>query len=164
MDFLNQEQLDELAESHEEQYLIFTLCSDYYALEIASITEIVGMQKTTPVPELPEHMKGIMNLRGKIIPVMDVRALFHREAAVYDDRTCIIIVSMNDMLIGLIVDRVTDVVSMRKDEVVPPPQCGNLEYRFIKGIGKSGKDVRLILDCEKLLNSEEKAEMLEIIK
>lgn len=163
MDFLNQEQNGN-EDASEEQYLIFTLCSDCYALEIASITEIVGIQKITSVPELPAHIKGIMNLRGKIIPVMDVRALFHREEAVYDERTCIIIVSMDDMLIGLIVDRVTDVVSMKKEDIVPPPKCGNTENRFIKGIGKAGKDVRLILDCGKLLDSEEKEDVLELIK
>lgn len=88
------------------RYLIFTLDKETYGVEIKYVTEIIGIQTITEIPELPEYVKGIINLRGKIIPVMDVRLRFKKEPKEYNDRTCIIVLDIRDLTIGLIVDRV----------------------------------------------------------
>jgi purine-binding chemotaxis protein CheW len=117
--------------------------------------EIIGIQPITEVPELPHYIKGIINLRGKIIPVMDVRLRFKKEANEYNDRTCIIVIDVKDIFIGLIVDAVSDVLDISSQDIVPPPEVNaNSHSKYIKGIGKVGSDVKLLLDCEKLINDD----------
>ncbi len=114
------------------------------------------MQPITEVPELPEYIRGIINLRGKIIPVMDVRLRFKKQLREYNDRTCIIVIDIKDIAIGLIIDSVSEVMSIPEADIVAPPGANQgLTNRYIKGIGKVGNDVKLILDCDKLLNDEE---------
>ena len=120
------------------------------------MTEIIGIQEITEVPELPIYVKGIINLRGKIIPVMDVRLRFKKEQREYNDRTCIIVIDIRDISIGLIVDHVAEVVVIDPENIVPPPTIKTgFHNRYIKGIGKVGSEVKLLLDCNKLLNDEE---------
>jgi purine-binding chemotaxis protein CheW len=108
------------------------------------------------VPELPDYIRGIINLRGKIIPVMDVRLRFKKPLREYNDRTCIIVVDIRDISIGLIIDSVSEVLSIPEGDIVPPPEVNKgHNNRYIKGIGKVGGDVKIILDCDKLLNDEE---------
>mgnify|MGYP003596611465 CR=1 FL=1 len=117
---------------------------------------IIGIQQITDVPDLPEYIKGIINLRGKIIPVMDVRSRFKKEPREYDERTCIIVVDIGEISIGLIVDRVSEVLDIPEESVSPPPKVSkNAQNKYVKGIGKIGEDVKLILDCEKLLSEED---------
>ncbi|ADU75234.1 purine-binding chemotaxis protein CheW [Acetivibrio thermocellus AD2] len=138
-------------ETQRNKYLTFVVEKEYYGIEIRYVTEIIGIQSITEVPDLPEYIRGIINLRGKIIPVMDVRLRFGKKPREYDDRTCIIVIDINDMFVGLIVDSVCEVMSIPDGEIVVPPDFDQNENRFIKGIGKTGNEVRLILDCEKLL-------------
>ncbi len=120
------------------------------------VTEIIGIQSITEVPELPVYIKGIINLRGKIIPVMDVRLRFGKPEHEYDERTCVIVIDIKDVSIGLIVDRVSEVLNIAESEIVPPPQLDkDYRHKYIKGIGKVDKDVKLLLNCEKLLNDED---------
>lgn len=157
------EVLNELDEDTQKgRYLTFTLGQEFYGIEIKYVTEIIGLQPITKVPELPEYVKGIINLRGKIIPIMDVRLRFKKEAREYDDRTCIIVVDINELSIGLIVDRVSEVVSILDENISEPPHMGKSHHsRYIKSIGKFGDAVKLILDCEMLINNDEYEELKE---
>jgi purine-binding chemotaxis protein CheW len=137
------------------KYLTFSLEKEFYGIEIMYVTEIIGIQVITEVPELPDYIKGIINLRGKIIPVMDVRLRFKKSPRAYNDRTCIIVVEMQEISIGLIVDSVSEVLSIAEGDIVPPPELHKGNNRYIKGIGKVGNDVKLLLDCDKLLNEDE---------
>jgi purine-binding chemotaxis protein CheW len=137
------------------KYLTFSLGAEFYGLEIKFVTEIIGIQAITEVPELPTYIRGIINLRGKIIPVMDVRLRFNKEVKEYNDRTCIIVIDISDMCVGLIVDSVSEVLSIPEENIVIPPDVGRGTNGFIKGIGKVDSEVKLILDCHKLLNEED---------
>lgn len=155
---------DEEEDTQKDKYLTFTLGEDSFGLDILYVTEIVGLQKITPVPELPEYVKGIINLRGKIIPVMDVRIRFNKSAREYDERTCIIVIDIGNKSVGLIVDRVSEVIDIPEGNISPPPKVGkNNQNRYVKGIGKFGEDVKLILNCEKLLDGDEIDGIMESI-
>jgi purine-binding chemotaxis protein CheW len=164
MSELNQNQLEAEEDTQKGKFLTFALGSEVYGIEIKYVTEIIGMQTITEVPDLPEYVKGIINLRGKIIPVLDVRLRFKKTAREYNDRTCIIVVDIKEVAVGLIVDTVAEVLNIPEQDIVLPPQVSNHDYqRYISAIGKVGQDVKLILDCNKLLNDEE-AERLEIVR
>jgi len=138
------------------RFLTFAIGKEEYGIEIRHVTEIIGIQPISQVPELPGYLKGIINLRGKIIPVMDVRLRFKKEPMEYSDRTCIIVVDISNISVGLIVDKVAEVLAIPDENIVPPPELKTgFHNRYIKGIGKSGDEVKLLLDCEKLLNDEE---------
>lgn len=137
------------------KYLTFILDSESYGIGINNVTEIIGIQPITLVPELPNYIKGIINLRGKIIPVMDVRLRFNKNFREYNDRTCIVVVDINELSIGLIVDSVSEVVIIQDENIVPPPNLNKVSNKYISGIGKIDKEVKLILDCDKLINYED---------
>lgn len=160
--------LERITENEEDtqrdKYLIFSIGNEYYGIEIKYVIEIIGIEPITEVPELPDYIKGVINLRGKIIPVMDVRLKFKKEPKEYDDRTCIIVVDIENISIGLIIDRVLEVVNIDESSISPPPKTkinsnkdnGN---RYIKGIGRIQNEVRLLIDCHKLLEEEEIIEL-----
>ena len=137
------------------KYLTFSLGSEFYGIEIKHVTEIIGIQPVTEIPELPEHIKGIINLRSKIIPVMDVRLRFKKPPKEYNDRTCVIVIDIKGVFVGLIVDSVSEVLSIDGSEIVSPPEVKKGGNRYIKAIGKIGNEIKLILDCDKLLNDDE---------
>ena len=137
------------------KYLIFFLGKEFYGIEIRYITEIIGIQPITVVPDMPKYIKGVTNLRGKIIPVMDARLLFKKEEREYDDRTCIIVLDMNDISIGLIVDNVSEVITIADEDIAPPPDMNKGGLKYIKGIGKANGEVKLLLDCHKMLEDNE---------
>jgi len=144
-------------DTQKDKFLTFSLGTEVYGIEIKFVTEIIGMQFVTEIPDLPEYVKGIINLRGKIIPVIDVRLRFKKVYREYNDRTCIVVVDIKDVTVGLIVDAVDEVLIIGEQEIVLPPQFDNGSYHqhFIKGIGKVGKDVKLILDSDRLLSDNE---------
>lgn len=154
------EVLDNSAELEEDtqkdRYLTFLLGNECYGIEIRYVTEIIGLQAITEIPELPEYVKGIINLRGKIIPVIDVRVRFKKDSKDYNDRTCVIVVDIKDLSIGLIVDRVAEVLTIPEQDIVDPPQMNKeSSNRYINKIGKVGSDVKLLLDCDKLLTQSD---------
>ena len=153
--FENEEILAE--DTQKDKFLTFFLGDEVYGIEIRFVTEIIGMQSVTEIPDLPEYVKGIINLRGKIIPVIDVRLRFNKSPKPYNDRTCIVVVEVKDVVVGLIVDTVAEVLTIGDQDIVLPPQFnkGIHHQRFIKGIGKVGNHVKLILDCDRLLNDNE---------
>ena len=138
------------------KYLIFALGQELYGIEIRYVTEIIGIQPITEVPEMPEYVRGVTNLRGKIIPVMDARLRFKKAAREYDERTCIIVLDTNEVSIGLVVDSVSEVISIPDEEIAAPPEINRGGQRYIKGIGKAGGSVELLLDCQRLLTDEER--------
>lgn len=155
-DIMTQEMLDQEEDTQKGRFLTFSLGKENYGIEIRDVTEIIGIQDITEIPELPEYVKGIINLRGKIIPVMDVRLRFKKEPREYNNRTCVIVADIKDVSIGLIVDSVSEVLSIPEQDIVEPPQMNKgFSNRYIKRIGKVGNDVKLLLDCEKLLTEDE---------
>lgn len=155
------EELSEVKTSQEEdtqrgKYLTFQLGNEVFGIEIKFVTEIIGMQAITYVPEVPDYVKGIINLRGQIIPVIDMRIKFKKEPMEYNDRTCIIVINIADTSIGFIVDSVSEVMNISDDNIVPPPNYKTgFKNKYIKGIGKDGKDVKLLLDCQKIISEDE---------
>ncbi len=146
-----------------DKFLTFNIGKEIYGIEIEYVTEIIGLQTITEMPELPEYIMGIINLRGKIIPVMDVRIRFKKPFREYNDRTCVIVVDIKDLSIGLIVDSVSEVLSIPDENIVNPPEINKgIQNKYIKGIGNSDKEVKLLLDCHKLLNGDD-AQMLDTI-
>ena len=146
------------------RFLTFSLGNESYGIEIKYVTEIIGIQTITEIPELPEYVKGVINLRGKIIPVMDVRLRFKKEAREYNDRTCVIVIDINDISIGLIVDSVAEVLTIPQEDIVEPPKMNkSFGNRYIKNIGKVEDGVKLLLDCEKLLAEDELEDLSEAL-
>lgn len=134
------------------RYLTFSLGSEDFGIDIRYVTEIIGLQPITAIPELPNFVKGIINLRDKIISVIDMRLRFNMKPAEYNDRTCVIIVELHTVSIGLIVDNVSEVLMVSgKDLMSPPALNPKSENRFISGIAKIGLSVKLILDCETII-------------
>lgn len=145
-----------LEDTQKGKYLTFYIEEENYGIEISYVTEIIGIQEITQVPELPDFLKGIINLRGKIIPVMDVRLRFKKQPIEYDNRTCIIVIDIKGISIGLIVDAVSEVLAIEEGSIVPPPDVKTgFNNRYIKGIGKVEDEVKLLLDCQKILAEEE---------
>lgn len=157
---INQQTTQMMEETAEDtlrgKFLTFSIGKETYGIEISFVTEIIGMQPITEVPEVPNYVKGIINLRGKIIPVIDVRLKFRKEAIAYDDRTCIIVIALEDITVGLIVDNVAEVLTIGEECIVPPPDSRTgFQNRYIKGIGQIEDAVKLLLDCHLLLSEEE---------
>jgi purine-binding chemotaxis protein CheW len=152
-----QDNLEE-EDTMKDKYLTFLLDQDVYAVEIRYVIEIIGVQDITEVPELPEYIKGVINIRGKIVPVMDVRLRFNKPEKQYTDRTCTIVIQYEKISIGLIVDTVADVIIIGEENVIDTPSIGRtIDMRFVKKIGKVGDKVKLLLDCHNLLTEEEEA-------
>lgn len=152
--------VDDDDENYEEKYLSFRLADEEYGMNIKDIIEIIGLQKITPIPEVPIYIQGVINLRGKIIPIMDLRLRFGMESMEYHDRTSIIVVNVEDVLVGIVVDEVSEVVDITDSNIDPAPnltsKTGN---KFIQGIGKVGDSVKILLDPLKLLQKEELAQL-----
>ena len=162
MEDLLQEIVENEEDTQKDKYLIFSIGKQYYGIDIKYVIEIIGIEPITEVPELPNYIRGVINLRGKIIPVMDVRLKFKKEEKEYDDRTCIIVVEIAGICIGLIIDRVLEVASIDENNISPPPKTSSNKdnaNKYIKGIGKIQNEVRLLIDCHKLLEEEEIEEL-----
>jgi purine-binding chemotaxis protein CheW len=135
------------------------LGDEYYGIDISSVMEIIGMQKITRMPEQPDYVNGVINLRGRIIPTIDVRSRFGRERVEYDERTCIIVVDVQESMVGLIVDRVDEVTSVADDKIAEPPRL-NKDFKsgYVKGIAKLETKIIMLLESGLLLSSMELAE------
>jgi purine-binding chemotaxis protein CheW len=148
-------ELFELEDTLRGRFLTFVLGAEYYGIEIRYVTEIIGIQTITEVPELPDYMSGIINLRGRIIPVMDIRKRFKKEFVQYNDRTCIIVIDVDSYTIGLIIDSVSEVITIPDTEIVAPPHLNKDSNNYIYGVGKVGSDVKLLLDCRRLIDDND---------
>ncbi len=138
------------------KYLTFGLAEEEYGLEILKVREIMGMMDITAVPRTPEFVKGVINLRGKVIPVMDLRLKFGFEAAEQTKETCIIVVDVNGVEMGIVVDRVSEVLDIAAGNIEDTPSFGSdVRTDFILGMGKTEGRVTILLDISKVLSSEE---------
>ncbi|CUH95716.1 hypothetical protein P22_1794 [Propionispora sp. 2/2-37] len=157
------EEREAVEDTQKGKFLTFALGEEQYGIEIKFVIEIIGIQVITQVPELPPYVKGIINLRGRIIPVMDVRLRFKKEAREYTDRTCVIVIDIHDISIGLIVDTVLEVLDIPEESIVAPPGVHtSFHNKYIKGIGKVGNEVKLLLNCDRLISDEETAVLHEV--
>lgn len=157
-----EENMEQQEDTQYGKYLTFALGDEVYGIEIKHVTEIIGIQAITKVPEVPAYVKGIINLRGKIIPVIDMRLKFNKEQIPYDDRTCIVVIEIRQIPVGLIVDNVDEVLNISDENIAPPPdRKTSADNKYIQGIGKIGDQVQLLLDCEELLLAEEIYEKIE---
>lgn len=144
--------------SQENKYVTFKSGNEYFGLRIQCVNEIIVYQEITQVPESEDYIKGLINLRGKIIPVIDVRVRFKQEPMPYTDRTCIIVISVKDIVVGLIVEKIAEVVEITEDNIIDSPTLGNedkSQNRYVYGIGKVGDNVKLLLDPEKLIKDDD---------
>lgn len=142
------------------KYLTFSLKEEEYGIGILKVKEIIGMMPITSVPRTPEFVKGVVNLRGKVIPVMDLRLKFSMESIEYTDRTCIIVVEIDSnektVLIGIVVDAVSEVLNIKENEIEETPQFGiSLNTEYILGMAKMEGGVKILLEIDKVLSTEE---------
>jgi purine-binding chemotaxis protein CheW len=144
----------------EGKYLTFTLAGEEYGIGILKIKEIIGMMPITSVPRSPKFVKGVINLRGKVIPVMDLRLRFAMDAIDYNDRTCIIVVEIGgrdtDIVIGIVVDSVSEVLNIKNEDIEDTPTFGTtLNTSFILGMAKMEGKVKILLDIDAVLSAED---------
>lgn len=138
------------------QYLTFTLGDEEYGVDILKVQEIKGYSVTTRVPRSPEFVKGVLNLRGTIVPVIDLRMRFGLDQREYDQFTVIIVVVVQGRAMGLIVDAVSDVLNLAQSEIIEVPEFSNrIDTKFISGMGRAGEKLIILLDVEKLLSMDE---------
>lgn len=139
----------------EGKYLTFVLGREEYGLEILQVREIIGLMEITAVPQVPEYIKGVINLRGKVIPVVDLRLKFNMPKVDYTNETCIIVLNVSDMAMSILVDRVSEVLDILQQDIEPPPSFGTkLKTDFITGMGKVGGKVKILLDIAKILTED----------
>ncbi|MEQ1502589.1 MAG: chemotaxis protein CheW [Myxococcota bacterium] len=133
-------------------FLTFSLGAEDYGIPLERVLEIIGMQAITPIPDTPAHVRGVINLRGKVIPVFDARARFGLPGKEYESRTCIIVVQAAGWSVGLVVDRVSEVIAIPDDLTEPPPPVTVATgEHYLAGLGKVGDRVRLLLDVDRFL-------------
>lgn len=148
---LEQEE-DESEDTQQGRYMTFGCDKDTYGIAITYVNEIVGIQQIAELPDVPDYIKGLINLRGKIIPILDVRLRFKKPPIEYTDRTCVIVINVEEDTVGLIVDSIADVVTIPEEDILEPPSVtANSPSRFVFGIGKVGDKVKLLLDPAKLI-------------
>lgn len=146
---------EEIEDSLDDMYLTFMLEEEEYGINISYVTEIIGIQAITFVPDLPVFVKGIINLRGQIIPVIDVRLRFRKESVDYNDRTCVIVLQIKDLSIGFIVDSVASCIAIPNEMIIEPPAAQKkFHQKYVSGIGRITDKIVLILNCEKLIGED----------
>lgn len=148
--------------AREGKYLTFVLGNEEYGLEILKVKEIIGMMDITSVPNVPSHVKGVINLRGKVIPVVELRLKFGMESIPYTERTCIIVVDVQFKgrlaLVGIVVDAVSEVLNINREEIENTPNFGTeMDTNYILGMAKVKGQVKILLDIDKVLDNSELA-------
>ena len=160
MNGITKDQAASAPASREGKYLTFALAQEEYGIGILKVKEIIGIMAITTVPRTPEYVKGVINLRGKVIPVVDLRSKFGMGVAEYTERTCIIVVEVasgqQKILMGSVVDSVSEVLNIRAGEIEATPNFGSsLDTDYILGMAKTNGGVKILLDIDKVLSREE---------
>ena len=138
------------------KFLSFQLFGEEYAVEVLKVREIIGIIDITPVPQTPQFVKGVINLRGKVIPVIDLRLRFGLPETSYTEETCIIVVEVRGVLMGVVIDTVLEVLDIKSDDIDPAPSFGvKVRTDYIYGMCKTGKKAKILLEIDKVLSSEE---------
>ncbi|WP_411676509.1 chemotaxis protein CheW [Caproicibacter sp.] len=144
----------------ENKYLTFWTDDELFGVPISDVVQIISMQGITPLPDFPDYAKGVINLRGNIIPVIDIRVRFGKPEAEYNENTCIIVTSIEDSFMGFIVDAVDEVTDIDEDNISPAPKVSrDITNRYLTGIGQIGEKVVLLLDAAKILSENELSEI-----
>ncbi|MDX9962547.1 chemotaxis protein CheW [Desulfobacter postgatei] len=144
------------------QYLTFKLDNEIYAMDITTVREVLDITQITKVPQMPDFMCGVINLRGSVVPVVDLRLKFGLEKAASVREACIVIIEIvlddEETVLGILVDSVQEVISLEPEQIDPPPRIGaRLKTQFIKGMGKKDKEFIIILETAKVFSAEELA-------
>jgi purine-binding chemotaxis protein CheW len=152
---------DDNEDTQANKYLFFRIAKESYGIGIKHIIEIIELQTISAVPDMPNYVKGVINLRGKVIPIIDCRLRFGMEEREYDDRNCIVVTEIDRVLIGFIVDTVEEVVEIPEKMVEPPPRfkTASGQNAYISGLGKIGEAVKILLDVEKIVQDQSIREM-----
>lgn len=146
------------APSHGGTWLVFALGTTDYAVEVERVRTIIGLLPITRVPQLPDSVRGVINLRGQVVPVVDLRIRFGLEAVDHGSRTCIVVLQAAGSEFGVVVDRVIEVASIAAEAVEPPPQLGaDPDTEYLLGVARHGERVRLLLDVDRALSRAELA-------
>ena len=153
-----------MEETRAGKYLTFKLADEDYGISLLKVREIIGMMPITSVPRTPEFIKGVINLRGKVIPVTDLRLRFDMPEIDYTDRTCIIVVEVEGesatVQMGVVVDAVTEVLPVKAEEIEPAPQFGaKVDTHYILGMANMDGTVKILLDIDRVMTAEEIAEV-----
>lgn len=139
-----------------QEYLVFTLGAEEYGIEILKVQEIRGYDRVTRIANTPAFIAGVTNLRGVIVPVIDLRIKFQLPSATIDDRTVTIVLNLNDRVVGIVVDGVSDVLSLKSEQIKPSPDFSTtLSTKYLLGLGTVEERMLILVDIEKLLNSAE---------
>lgn len=153
---IKEELLEE--DTQKGKFMTFQTGKEFFGISISYVNEIIVMQPITAIPEVEDYIKGLINLRGKIIPVIDVRVRFKMEPIEYTDRTCIIVLNVKSTVIGLIVEKIAEVDTILDEDIVPPPTLGHKESeqnKYVYGLARTGDKVKLLLNPEKLIKDED---------
>lgn len=154
---------DELLDDDEEnedtqanKYLFFRIGKESYGVGIRFVIEIIELQTISSVPDMPQYVKGVINLRGKVIPIVDLRLRFDMDEREYDNRTCIIVTEVDHVLVGFLVDTVEEVLEITEKDIEPPPKFRSISGRdrYISGMGKAGEAIKILIDVDKLVRDE----------
>ena len=152
-------------DSRAGKYLTFFLESEEYGVEILKVQEIIGKMPMTPVPLTSKYIRGVINLRGKIHPIMDLKIKFGMNATEITDETCIIVIKTATMMMGVLVDKVSEVVNVASGDVEDTPSFGgDVNPEYLLGVGKTGGRVRLLLDIEKVITSADIINMKKAVE
>lgn len=140
------------------EFLTFTLGSEEYAIDILTVQEIRGYDSVTRMPDAPEFIKGVINLRGAIVPVIDLRIKFNLGQVVYDAFTVMIVLNVSGRTVGIVVDRVSDVLALTPDQIAPPPEFGSaFDAHYLTGLGTVDERMLILVDIERLLSGSDMA-------
>lgn len=156
---LNQ-QLTQTSDGH--QFVTFSIDDEEFGVEILKVQEIIGYTKPTHVPNAPEFVRGVINLRGLIIPVIDLRKKFNMSEKEYDKFTVILVIEVAKKIIGIIVDSVSDVLSLEDKDIQEAPEFGKFQTEYLKGMGKVGDKLIILLDIDRILTYEEYKKVSQI--
>lgn len=148
-----------------QEFLIFTLGDEEYGVDILKVQEIRGYDQVTRIANTPSFIKGVTNLRGVIVPIVDLRIKFAQQEVDYDDNTVVIVLNLGQRVVGIVVDGVSDVLSLAADQIRPAPEFAvTLSTEYLTGLGSLGERMLILVDIEKLLSSEEMALVDSVMK
>ncbi|AXW87595.1 MULTISPECIES: chemotaxis protein CheW [Lonsdalea] len=148
-----------------QEFLIFTLGDEEYGVDILKVQEIRGYDQVTRIANTPSFIKGVTNLRGVIVPIVDLRIKFAQQEVDYDDNTVVIVLNLGQRVVGIVVDGVSDVLSLTADQIRPAPEFAvTLSTEYLTGLGSLGERMLILVDIEKLLSSEEMALVDSVLK
>lgn len=146
------------AEASNQEFLVFSLGDEEYAIDILKVQEIRGYENVTRIANAPDFIKGVTNLRGVIVPIVDLRIKFHLDQVEYGGQTVVIVVNVADRVVGIVVDGVSDVMTLTPEQIKPAPEFGvTLSSDFLSGLGSLDDRMLVLVDIDKLLTSEEMA-------